>query len=62
MIQSRRWCKRCGEYRLSARPPAKTFAGALAVVVTCGLLLPFYVLHELGVGRPWRCQTCGGKV
>lgn len=60
--ESRAWCGYCGKQRLARRPNAQTFLWAFMTVLSCFLLSPLWLLHELGAGRPRRCSVCGSKV
>lgn len=61
-MQTRRWCRYCGQKTLHERATLNSTFGCLLSVLTLGLFIPVWLL--IGVFEAltvsWKCQVCGG--
>ncbi|MBN1588015.1 MAG: hypothetical protein JW888_00705 [Pirellulales bacterium] len=58
MDQSHKYCKKCQEQSLHARPGTNHLLHAFLTFFLCGFWLPVWILASIRIGG-WRCQTCG---
>jgi hypothetical protein len=58
MEQTQKYCKRCQDHELHARPATSHLIHLIITVFLCGFWIPIWILASLKIGG-WRCQRCG---